>query len=282
MLRFHIGWISRSLPGCCGQWLSAAPELNRPLWALVARSSDFHTTSEEPDYTTIQSLKRRPNPTSSLKIATQREAGLILMYGALLYAGYTAVLSTLSTQLSSRLGFNSIEIGLCYLPLGVGSMGPRWAVGRLLDWNFRREARRQGIQIQKNRQQEIPHFNVERARLSITLPMIYGSSFCILAYGWVMEYRTGLAGPLVMLFLTGLTITEAFNTLNTLVVDINYETPATAVAANKLFRCLMGAGSTGIVGPLTNAIGIGWTGAIIASLWVLLSPGLWTVLLSGS
>ncbi|KAJ5618772.1 hypothetical protein N7510_002756 [Penicillium lagena] len=257
------------------------PRWNRPLWALMARSSRFHTMSEAPDYTTIQSLKRRPNPISSLKIATQRESGLILMYGALLYAGYIAVLSTLSTQLSSRFGFNSIEIGLCYLPLGVGSMSSRWTVGRLLDWNFRREARRQGIAIRKNRQQEILHFNIERARLFITLPMIYVSSLCILAYGWVMEYRTPLPGPLVMLFLTGLTTTGAFNTLNTLVVDINYETPATAVAANNLFRCLMGAGATAIVGPLINVIGIGWTGTIIAGVWILFSPGLCTVLCLG-
>ncbi|KAJ5833969.1 hypothetical protein N7474_002280 [Penicillium riverlandense] len=257
------------------------PRWNRPVWAIVARSSRFNTAPEAPNYTTVQSLKRRPNPISSLKIATQREAGLILMYGALLYAGYMAVLSTLSTQLSSRFGFNSIEIGLCYLPLGVGSMSSRWTVGRLLDWNFRREARRQGLQIQKNRQQEILHFNVERARLYITLPMIYVSSLCILAYGWVMEYRTALAGPLVMLFFTGLTTTGAFNTLNTLVVDINYETPATAAAANNLFRCLLGAGTTAIVGPVIDSIGIGWTGTIIAGLWVLFSPSLWTVLYLG-
>lgn len=37
------------------------------------------------------------------------------------------------------------------------------------------------------------------------------------------------------------------------------ETPATAVAAKNIFRYLMGAGSTAIVRPLINAIGIGWT-----------------------
>ncbi|KAF4762640.1 hypothetical protein HAV15_006027 [Penicillium sp. str.  len=195
--------------------------------------------------------------------------------------GYMAVISTLSTELASRFGFNSIEIGLCYLPMGLGSISSRWVVGRLLDWNFRREAHLQGMIIQKNRQQEIEQFDIERARLAITLPLIYMASLCILAYGWVMQYRTSLAGPLVMLFFTGLTTTSAFNTLTTLVVDINYQSAATAAAANNLFRCLMGAGATAIASPLIKSIGIGWTATFITGLWVLASPALWIVYYRG-
>ena len=43
-------------------------------------------------------------------------------------------------------------------------------------------------------------------------------------------------------------------------VDINKETPATAVAANNLFRCLMGAGATAVANPLIDRIGIGLDG----------------------
>jgi predicted MFS family arabinose efflux permease len=254
---------------------------NRPLWTLFARTSRFDDESRTADFTTIQELRRRPNPISALLIATQKEMGLVLLYGSFLYAGYMAVISTLSTELASRFGFNSVQVGLCYLPMGVGSISSRWIVGRLLDWNFRREAHLQGMIIQKNRQQNIETFNIERARLAITLPLIYISSLCILAYGWVMQYRTPLAGPLVMLFFTGLTTTGAFNTLSTLVVDINYQSAATATAANNLFRCLMGAGATAIASPLIKAIGIGWTATFIAGIWVLGSSALWTVFYLG-
>jgi hypothetical protein len=161
--------------------------------------------------------------------------------------------------------------------MGMGSISSRWIVGRLLDWNFRREARLQGMIIQKNRQQEIENFNIERARLAITIPLIYLSSICIIAYGWVMQYRTALAGPLVMLFFTGVTTTSAFNTLNTLVVDIHYQSAATAAAASNLFRCLLGAGATAVASPLIGAIGIGWTATCIAGLWVVGSPALWII-----
>lgn len=270
------------LPETCrvvvGNGSIPASKWNQPLWKLLPWS---RRAQSSPDYTTLQELKHRPNPISSLRIIANKEEGMILLYGGLLFSGYMAVLSTLTTQLAHRFGFNSIQIGLCYLPLGLGSVSSRWTVGTLLDWNFRREARIQGLPIQRNRQQDIAQFNVERARLSITLPLIYFGALCILAYGWVMQFRTALAGPTVMLFFIGLVTSGSFNTLNTLVVDINHQSAATAVAANNLCRCLMGAGTTAFVGPLINAIGIGWTATLVAGLWVLFTPLLWIVYLQG-
>lgn len=273
------------LPETCravvGNGSVVASSWNRPLWTLCAPKSWSRQDDKSPDLTTIQKPKRRPNPISSLLILAQKEAGMILLYGGVLFSGYMAVLSTLSTQLSSRFGFNSIQIGLCYLPIGLGSISSRWTVGTLLDWNFRREARLQGLVIHKNRQQDIGNFNIERARLAVALPMIYMGAVCILAYGWVMQYRTSLAGPIIMLYFMGLTTSGSFNTLNTLVVDVNHQSAATAVAASNLCRCLMGAGTTAFVGPLIDAIGIGWTGTIVAFLWALFSPLLWLVFLRG-
>ena len=233
------------------------------------------------DYSTIQRGRKRPNPFASALIAFEKEAGFILIYGSLLYAGYVAVLSTLTTQLSTRFGFDSIQVGLCYLPLGVGSLTSRWTVGRLLDVNFRREANRQGLPIIKNRQQEIEKFNIEKARLTVTMPLVYGGSLSIIAYGWVMEEETSLAAPMVMLFFTGHLITGAFSSLNTLIVDTHRQSPATAVAANNLFRCLIAAGAVAVAGPLIDRIGMGWTATFIAGLWLIFSPFVWAVFFWG-
>lgn len=233
--------------------------------------------------------RRRPNPLASLRIAAEKEAGLILWFGALLYSGYFAVLSTLSTQLAARYaGFGSLQIGLCYLPLGLGSLTSRWTVGRVLDRNFRRVARARGLPIVANRQQDLGaaaggrgFFPVERARLQVAIPLVYAAAAATVAYAWVMSFRTALAGPLVVLFFAGHLTTGAFSALNTLVVDINVGTPATAVAANNLFRCLMGAGAAAVANPLIARIGLGWTGTFIAGLWVLCSPALWAVMRYG-
>jgi len=89
----------------------------------------------------VQTTKRgrkRPNPLASLNIASEKEAGIILWYGSLLYSGYFAVLSTLLTQLQARYGFDSLKIGFRYLPLGIGSLTSHWTVSRIFDKNFHR------------------------------------------------------------------------------------------------------------------------------------------------
>lgn len=229
------------------------------------------------DSSTVKGGRRRPNPLESIKIAARKESGLILWYGALLYSGYFIVLSTLSPQLEARYGLSSLQIGLCYLPLGLGSLTSRWTVGRVLDKNFHRVARKNSILIIHNRQQDISNFPVEHARLQISLPLIYAACVVIIAYSWVMQYKTNLAGPLVMLFFVGHLVMGSFSSLNTLVVDMNKDTPATAVAANNLFRCLMGAGAAAVANPIINAIGVGWTGTLTAFIWVVFSPCLWAV-----
>ncbi|KAH1328595.1 hypothetical protein KXX47_007807 [Aspergillus fumigatus] len=245
------------LPETCravvGNGSVPAAKWNRPAWQILRQNRRAQRQSPTPDYHTIEKRRRRANPIASALIATDKEALIILIYSSLLFSGYMAVLSTLTSQLQSRFHFNSIQVGLCYLPIGIGSLSSRWTVGRILDWNFRREARRQGLAIEKNRQQDIRHFNIEAARLAVTIPLVYCACLCIVAYGWVMD------------------------SLSTLIVDLNRQSPATAVAANNLFRCLLGAGVVAAADPVIQHIGIGWTATLIAFLWVLLSPLMWAV-----
>ncbi|KAH8690282.1 putative MFS transporter [Talaromyces proteolyticus] len=256
-----------------------APKWNRSVYQVVKSNlCPQKMFTGPPNYDTLQNRnKRRANPLASAMIATEKEAFFILIYGSLLYAGFMSVLSTLTSELQLRFDFNSIQIGLCYLPLGFGSLTSRWTVGFLLDKNFKREARRQGLPIVKNRQQEIEKFNIEIARLTITIPLVYIGALCLIAYGWVMEYKTSLAGPMVTLFFMGHCITGAFSSLNTLIVDTHRQSPATAVAANNLWRCLVGAGAIAIAAPLIDRIGIGWTATFIAFLWIFFSPIMWAV-----
>lgn len=253
---------------------------NASILDLIRRHQKQKTDAHE-EVQTIAKRNKRPNPLDAVKIAFQKEAGMILFFGALLYAGFFAVLSSLPSQLQEKYHFNSLQIGLCYLPYGVGSLTSRWTVGTLLGWNFRRHARCLGIEIVKNRQQRLSDFPIERARLQITLPLVYMASLFIIAYGWVMNYKTNLAGPLITLFFTGHTVTGAFSSLNTLVVDINIESPATAVAANNLFRCLFGAGAVAAAVPLIEQGGMGWTCTFVAGIWLAFSPMLWVVIKLG-
>ncbi|KAI0008490.1 putative MFS transporter [Xylariaceae sp. FL0662B] len=253
------------------------PRWQLSVWQYLRQRSKEKKEKPDTGVPIMREGRKRLNPLASLKLAREKETGVILWYSSLLFAGYSAVLSTLSTQLQAVYGLDSLKTSLCFLPLGMGSLTSRWTVGRILDKNYRRVARAHGIPIVKNRQEDTTKYPIELARLQISTPLIYAACLVLIAYAWVMDYKTSLAGPLVMLFFTGHLATGAVTTLNVLAVDINQDTPATAMAAINLFRCLMGAGATAIANPLIDRIGIGWTGTFVAFLWALFSPSLWAV-----
>lgn len=234
---------------------------------------------EEPS--TIQQPKTRPNPLSSLLILFEKEGGITLGFGAIFFAGYFMVMTTLSEQLTDRFGFSSVITGLCYLPLGFGSLLSRWSAGQLFDWNFRRHARRLGEPLDLSRQQAIEIFPIERIRLEVCLPMVYISCGTVIAYAWTMETKSSLAGIEVSLFFMGLFFSGVQQGLNTLVIDTHADMPATASAANNLFRCLVSAGATALAPYMIARIGVGYTGVFISGVWLCFSPCLWLVMLRG-
>ncbi|KAI0023858.1 MFS general substrate transporter [Xylariomycetidae sp. FL0641] len=225
---------------------------------------------------------RRVDPLAALRILAEREGGVTLGFGSLMYGGYFMVLTTLPLELGARFGFGAARVGLCYLPIFAGSILSRSTAGRLLDWNFRRHAKRLGIAIVSNRQPRMEGFPIEAARLQVCLPMIYATAVSVVVYGWVMQSNSSLAGIEVSLFFLGLCNSGGLSGLNTLVIDTHQDSPATALAANNLFRCLVSAGATALAVPLINRIGIGWTSVFIAGVWIAFSPLLWLVLLCGA
>ncbi|CAD0100152.1 unnamed protein product [Aureobasidium mustum] len=249
---------------------------NRTLWSCLRKKDITEQTN------TLQRSTKRPSPIQSLLVLLKKEDGLILLYGALLYAGFYIVLITLTDQLSQRYGLNTVQIGLCYLPFGVGCMASRFSVGILLDRNYKRLARQLDPSGESDpNAKESDAFPIEKARLQIGIPAILASAIITITYGWVLYYKTSLAGPLVMLFFVGNFTTGAFNVFSTLIIDINLHQPGTAAAANNLARCGMGAAFTAFAQPLVNAIGIGWASVAVSFLWILAAPCLFAVVTWG-
>jgi len=228
-----------------------------------------------------KTVRRRPSPIATVRIVFEKEAGLVLTYAGIMFAGYYMVVSGVPSQFAARYGFNSLQIGLCYIPTGAGSISAAFTQGYLVDWNFRRHARRIGYPIVKGRQRALGNFPIEKARIQIALPMIYLACAATLTYGWVMHSKPPLAAPLVVLFFIGYANSASFNIMSTLIVDLHPRDPGTATAANNLVRCLLGAGGTAVVIPLLNAIGSGWTYTLVAGVWFALSPILWLIIRRG-
>ncbi|KAK1759157.1 putative transporter AQR1 [Echria macrotheca] len=234
------------------------------------------TTRSTPNPPSHHPLKKHtltlPNPFNALRALADPDLAMLYLYATLLYLVFLLIVATLSTQLATIYHPTSLQIGLCFLPYGLGCCTAALIQGHLLDFNYRRTARRIGLTIDRRRGDDLSRFPIERARIEPLYPFLVVGVASTIAYGWVLQARTHLAAVLVLLYIIGLCITGSFSILNTLVVDVYPHAPATAIAANNLVRCLFGAGGTAIVEPMLLAMGQGWTFTFWALTLVVFSP----------
>jgi len=194
-------------------------------------------TGTAPQRESTSDFKPRPNPLRSIYVIIQKESSLVIFYAGTLFAGYYMVLSSMPAQFGEKYSFNTLQIGLCYIPTGLGSMAASVVTGKLLNWNFRRHAKACGMEINEAKQQDLTNFPIEAARLQIVSPLVYIAAATVVCYGWVMESHTSLAGPVILLFISTFCVTGSFTGLSTLVVDLNRQSAGTATAAMNLVRC---------------------------------------------
>lgn len=198
-----------------------------------------------------------PNPISSLRVLSDLEAALILIAQGLGLACYYAIITGASSAFSSVYGFDELQVGLVFLSIGGGSIISAFTTGKLIDWNYKRHAKRLGFPITKNRLTDISDFPVEKARMQIALPFQLLGGACVIGYGFMMSHHVNIAGPVIMLFLFGYLFIAASQALNVLIVDIYPTRAAAASAANNVSRCLLGAAASAAIVPMTEAMGNG-------------------------
>lgn len=109
--------------------------------------------------------------------------------------------------------------------------------------------------------------------MQIALPMFLIAAAAIIGYGWMMDHKISLAGPIIMLFVLGYCLIAGFQCLSILMVDIYPGQPATATAASNVTRCLLGAAASAAIIPMSNAMGNGWAYTLLALLFVISTLG---------
>lgn len=222
-----------------------------------------------------------PNPFETLAIVCQKDTSIILFCNALLFAGFYDVSASIPHIYHEQYGLNDLQIGLCYIPFGLGATIASIGNGKFLDYNYRRIAKRLNFPLVKNRHTDLRNFPIEKARLQIAFPLLAIGSISILAFGWFLNYGIHLAAPTTILFLMGMSLTGAFNTVSTLLVDLYPMQAAKATAANNLVRCLLGAGATALIDPMISAMGRGWCFTFIALVMLGTTPLLLVVIRMG-
>jgi MFS family permease len=217
---------------------------------------------------------RFPNPLGTLAIAFDKQMSQLLLIAAVIYVNFILVAATLSTQFAEIYNFDELEVGLCFLPYGLGCCLTVVLQGYVVDWNYRRIAKKLGVDASHGRRNEIGDFPIESARIQPIYPSLLVGAAAVIGYGWALQAETSVAAPLVLVFLIGMLVPSTFSILNTLIVDLYPGSTATAAAANNLVRCLFGAAATAVVDYMLDAMGRGWCFTFLALLMVACLPWL--------
>ena len=218
---------------------------------------------------------RFPNPMKTLHIIMEKDVGILLLYNSLIYTAFYDITTSMPSLFAEIYGFNDLQVGLSFIPFGVGCSIASIAFGRLLDINYRRVAKQCGLRVDLKRGDDMRYFPIEKARIQVFLIPLYIGIVCTLCWGWVLEQNAHLAAPLVLSFIIGVTLTGSFNVINTLLVDLYPMKPATATAANNLVRCWMGAAGTAVIIQMIEGMGRGWCFTFVAAVIFVTSPLLW-------
>ncbi|KAJ5172982.1 hypothetical protein N7492_005575 [Penicillium capsulatum] len=226
----------------------------------------------------VEHKLRFPNPLTPLKVVWHPNSIIVLVVTGVIMGGNMTVLSSITEVYTAEYHLNMLQIGLCYITLGTGSIVASVVTGRLLDWNYQRMGRK-GTSDTDSHAESMEKVSAEKARSMITIPLVVLGSVTVLAFGWVLKYGAPLPAPEVLLFFVGVGQTGGFISTSTLLVDLHTSNPAGATAANNLVRSFFSAGASAAIDPMLTAMGRGWAFTLVA--FILLSTIPFLLLLCG-
>lgn len=220
-------------------------------------------------------------PWRTITLFLEKDIALISVYGCFLYGALYAFLTSTPVIFAKQYGLNDLQVGLCYLPIGIGCSIASFVNGRVLDWNWRRVAIKSGHPTDRRKNHDLRNFPIEKARLQVVFPTLLPGLMAMLPYGWALQYNAPLAVPLVLQFIIGWSLAACGNATQNLSVDLFPGMTATVSANNNLSRCLFGAGTAAVINPMLEGMGWGWTYTFITLLVTLSYPILYWVMRSG-
>ena len=199
-----------------------------------------------------------PNPLGCLRIIFHRDSILALwMHGSFYTVDYSLV-AAVPDIFKDVYGFNDLEVGLAYLPRGLGIIFGGYCNGKLMDHNYKVTARETGCTVDNIAGDDLSHFPIERARSRGSYWLLGISTATLIGYGWSVDRRVHVAVPLVLQFIQGFWGTCFYTAYGTILIDVFPDSPSTASAATSVMRCVMAASGVAVLQPLLDACGRGW------------------------
>ncbi|KAF6807943.1 major facilitator superfamily transporter [Colletotrichum sojae] len=189
-----------------------------------------------------------------LRLLVQKDILINLIFGGVVYTIWSMVTSSTTGLFKTLFGLNELQIGLAFLPNGMGTIVGSAVAGKLMTRDYLAaeaayKASHDAQQTEKLTAKNLPaDFPIERARLRrlpwIVLVFVVSTG----AYGVSLGVRPAaatlpgwIAVPLILQFFVAAASNAVFALNQTLVADLCPGKGASATAINNLVRCGLGA-----------------------------------------
>ncbi|KAH8811152.1 major facilitator superfamily domain-containing protein [Xylogone sp. PMI_703] len=250
------------------------PAMNTSMVQFMRKRKINKRSGVELDNSTTTSLSTRkrlqmPSLLNNLKVFLEKDIAILLVFMSVVYTAYYCILASLPTQIQRIYGYNALQVGLCFIPSGIGCFAASLIGGKLLDYDYKYVMSKQPLGARPEQ------FPIEAARIRSVWVAISISISCTISYGWTLYKETSVAVPLILTFIIGLGVSFVFIAFSTLLVDLYPMNPSSITATNNLTRCLLGAVGTAVIDKLITAMGLGWCFTSIGFLCAAMMPLLW-------
>jgi multidrug resistance protein len=244
-------------------WISVKRILNRS--RTMDKQSTVVRTSRSWSHASLKNFRIR-NPLTCLRVIFYGDAFLCLWMHSSFYAVDYSMAAAVPDIYKTIYGFNELEIGLSYLPRGVGIIFGGYCNGKLMDYNYKFTAKKVNWTVDEVNGDNLTKFPIELARSRGSFVLLAISTATLVGYSWAVQEETHFSVPLVLQFIQGFLGTSFYTTYNTLLVDSFPDSPSTAAATASIVRCTMAATAVAVLQPLLDAVGRGWYFTVLG-LW---------------
>jgi MFS family permease len=198
-------FLPETLRSLVGNGSIKPPVIYRPLVPIIGRSHlpDGRCTKAPP--------RARVNP---FKLFTYIDLDIILFFNALVYSVFYAVAASTSTLFGEAYPHLTVtDLGLVYIPMGVGMILGALLNGRLLDREYKlmrrkyeeqrdkEKEKQEGRKVLANQADTELDFRIEMARMRwmpVFMLLYIGT---LLGYGWCLQKKVNLSVPLILQFI---------------------------------------------------------------------------------
>ncbi|KAI9292031.1 MFS general substrate transporter [Neoconidiobolus thromboides FSU 785] len=187
------------------------------------------------------------NPLMPLIYLKHMTVALTVLYASIIFASYYSISSSQIKSLTAVYHLNSSQVGLAYIPLGIGNLIGSTFGGRLSDYLINRYSRI----TNKPAPPEIRLHGSFIGAISITVGLFM--------LGWFLEFELPLGATLFSQLLVGFGMTCVFSGTSTYLIDLFPKYSASITACNNCLRTI----SAGIIASVNSImlsnLNYGWT-----------------------